>query len=98
MILLEIEDTWQVSAACRSISARELTTEDYRQERDIFKARRIYDLYGYEYFNRFINRCPHIIDKFDDLVPCNIKNDIANCSMFCHKYNFERGCVLYATK
>lgn len=62
MIILEAEDMWEVSAEARSLAARELTTEDYRRIRDSFKARRIYDLYGYDYFLRFVEKCPHIAD------------------------------------
>ena len=93
-IILEAEDMWAASAEATSLATKEIPVEVYKQKRDIFKARRIYDLYGYEYFNQFISRCPHIIDKFNDLVPCNTKDGIANCTMYCHKYDFEKGCVL----
>lgn len=94
MIILEAEDMWESSMIATSLITHEIDLETYKRERDNFKARYIYDVYGYEYFRRFIDRCPHVIDMFDDLVPCNSEN--CNCTMFCHKYDFERGCTNYA--
>lgn len=96
LILLEAEEMWASSAAASSLRIKGVPCGTYAQERDLFKASRIYDLYGYEYFRRFIDRCPHIIDMFDDIVPCSKKD--TQCSMFCHKYDFERGCTKYANE
>ena len=94
-IVLEAEEMWANSAAARSLSARELDPHDYNRMRDQYKAHRIYTLYGYVRFCQFVERCPHIINDFDDLVPCKRDNQ---CDMFCHKYNFEKGCTLNATE
>ena len=49
-IILEAEDMWRNSAEALSIACNGATTEEYRRERDIYKARRILDMYGYDYF------------------------------------------------
>lgn len=92
-ILLEVEQMWEESRE-RAIAARYPMTEQYRIDRDFYKAQRILDLYGYEWFYRFVERCPHIIHLLDDLVPCKREPDLYQCTMFCHKYNFEKGCML----
>ena len=71
MMLLEMEDMWAVSAEERSLSARGIAAEDYKRERDMYKARRIYDLYGEEYFLRFVERCPHIADFKEVMLNAN---------------------------
>lgn len=71
MMLLEMEDMWAVSAEERSLSARGIATEDYTRERDSYKARRIYDLYGEEYFLRFVERCPHIANLKEVILNAN---------------------------
>lgn len=89
MILLEAEDMWEVSAEARSLAARGLDADDYRRIRDGFKARRIYDLYGYDYFLRFVDKCPHISDLIKEYLPCD-RLPGAQCTMFCNFY--EGGC------
>lgn len=96
-ILLTAEEMWENSRE-RAIAYGYPMTEQYRIERDLYKARRIYDLYGYEWFCQFIERCPHIQNLVDNYVPCEIGPNYHQCTMFCHKYNFEKGCMLYATK
>lgn len=83
-ILLTVKEMWEVS--CEHLLA-DYTTDEYVRKRDEFKARRIYDLYGYEWFMKFIGRCPHIAQDF---LPCN-KND-GQCSMLC--LNYKGGCSL----
>lgn len=97
MILLDAEDMWAKSAQYKYMPL-DTPTEEYRIQRDIFKAERIYSLYGYEYCVRFIKQCPHILPYMDDYVPC-IKEPYAyQCTMFCHKYDFEKGCLKYANE
>lgn len=91
MIILEAEDMWEVSAEARSLAARDLDKEDYRRMRDSFKARRIYDLYGYDYFLRFVEKCPHIADLIKEYLPCD-RLPGAQCTMFCTFY--KGGCTL----
>ena len=67
-ILLLSESLWQESR--EKLIAAELTIEEYCISRDLYKARRIFDLYGYEHFRRFVDRCPHIIHLLDEYVPC----------------------------
>jgi hypothetical protein len=95
IILLEAEDVWQNCANGRYVGAWGSDKERYRRDRDIFKARRIYDLYGYDYFLKFLNRCPHIKDCFDDLVLCKINGQ---CSTLCYKYDIKKGCTLNAAE
>jgi hypothetical protein len=97
MILIDMEDMWANSAQGLSAVHRDISAEEYRKERDRFKADRIYSLYGYEYLRKFIDRCPHIVNEFDQIVPCYQENNV-QCTMFCHKYDFEKGCTLNATK
>lgn len=92
-ILLEVEQMWEESRE-RAIAAHYPMTEQYCIDRDFYKAQRILEMYGYEWFRRFIDRCPHIIHLLDDLVPCKREPDLYQCTMFCHKYNFEKGCML----
>lgn len=100
MIIVTAEDMWRNSRECAI--ARALTEDgsydQYCVERDLYKAKRIFDLYGYEWFRRFIDRCPHIVHLLDDYVPCKQSPDQYQCTMFCHKYNFEKGCTLNATE
>lgn len=63
MILQEVEDMWVEFAARRALSARELPTEEYVRERDEYKARRIRELYGEEYYLRFKGGCLYGTNK-----------------------------------
>jgi hypothetical protein len=96
-ILLSAENMWEDSRE-RMTAAEYPMTEQYRIDRDFYKAQRIYDLYGYEWFRRFIDRCPHIHHLLDDYVPCRKEPQQYQCTMFCHKYDFEKGCTLNATE
>ena len=69
----------------------------YRIHRDIYKAERIYSMYGYEYFANFVKQCPHIGGLLDSYVPC-MSITQGQCTVFCHKYSLEKGCTLNATK
>ena len=96
-ILITAENMWQESRE-KAVATECYTTDEYCITRDLYKARRIFDLYGYESFRRFVDRCPHIINLVDDYVPCNQLPERYQCTMFCHKYNFEKGCTLNATE
>ncbi len=94
MIIMEMEDMWHNSVEYRVVPSS-YTAKEYRIERDIYKAQRIYDLYGYDYFMRFLQQCPHIIEFMDNYVPCKKQGPHQNqCTMFCHRYNLEKGCTL----
>lgn len=100
MIIETVEDMWKESREYQ-ISAELIADGDYDQykiDRDLYKARRIFDLYGYDWFCRFIERCPHISHLLDEYVPCKQYPEQYQCTMFCHKYNFEKGCMLNATE
>ena len=90
-ILLDMDDMWEKSAEYRLMP---LNTDEqtYRQKRDMYKAQRIYSLYGYDFFSRFIKERPHLYDLLDNYVPCN--REPHQCTIFCHKYNKEKGCML----
>lgn len=96
-IILEMEDMWHDSAEYKFMPI-DISSEDYRKQRDIYKARRIYDMYGFDYFSRFIKQCPHIHNDLDSYVPCLREPHKFQCTMFCHKYDFEKGCMLNATE
>lgn len=90
MIISDAEDKWMNSAESRSVSARCLDAKIYKRERDIFKARYIYETYEYDYFLRFVERCPHIQDLIKEYLPCNQGEQ--NCNIFCNFY--KGGCML----
>lgn len=89
-IIFEAEDMWRNSAEALSIQRRSSTTEEYMRERDFYKARRILDMYGYDYFRMFVERCPHILDMIEEYgySPCETDG---NCSMMCIFY--KGGCT-----
>ena len=89
-IIFEAEDMWRKSAEALSIQRRSSTTEEYMRERDFYKARRIFDMYGYDYFRMFVERCPHILDMIEEYgySPCETDG---NCSMMCIFY--KGGCT-----
>lgn len=94
MIILEAEDRWACSSEARYYASRDLADGEYKIARDSFKARHIYNLYGYEYFLKFVERCPHINFLLQEYPPCEHTQD-AQCSMFC--INYTGGCK-YATE
>lgn len=96
MILQEVEEMWNCSATANALRSQDASIEEYCRERDAYKARRIYDMYGYDWFRRFVERCPHIQDLLDKHVPC--EDEHYQCTMFCHRYNFEKGCMLNANE
>lgn len=91
-IIFEAEDMWRNSAEALSIARRGVTTEEYRRERDIFKARRILDMYGYDYFRMFVERCPHILDLIESFGYSPCERGDGNCSMMCIFYK-NGGCT-----
>ena len=89
LILLEVEGMWEADSYAQYLGQIGCDPEKYRIERDTFKADRIYALYGYDYFLRFIERCPHIQEMAQKYLPCERSQD-AQCTMFC--INYEGGC------
>ena len=59
-------------------------SSDYWMKKDLYRARRIYDCYGYGKLYEFIQMRPLIRDKVDEYVPCLQNN--GQCTMFCHRY------------
>ena len=96
MILLEMEDVWHTSEEYKFCPI-DMPHNEYKIKRDCYKAQRIYELYGFEYFGRFVIHCPHIQNLMDDYVPCKREQNI-QCTMFCHKYDVKKGCMLNAAK
>lgn len=90
-ILLEVEEMWEGSRE-RMAAAWYPMTEDYRRERDFYKARRILDLYGYDYFRKFVERCPHILDLIEQYGYSPCETGDGNCSMMCIFYK-NGGCT-----
>jgi hypothetical protein len=86
LILLDAEEAWSAS---RCIGIQYMDVQEYRYIRDVYKAHWIYEHYGYDYFLKFVERCPHVQDIIKDYSPC-IKDE-HNCSMFCIFY--KGGCT-----
>ena len=89
MILLEVEGMWEADSYAGYLARIGCDPLYYRQERDKYKADRIYALYGYDYFMRFVERCPHIQEYSKKYKPCDQNN--GQCIMFCAKY--KGGCT-----
>ena len=88
-ILMEAESMWEMDSYAQYLTKVGCDPQKYRIERDTFKADRIYSLYGYEYFLRFVERCPHIHESVKKYLPCGRTKD-AQCTMYCNF--FEGGC------
>lgn len=82
-ILLDMEDIIMKMAGVDNIS---------QIEKDVYKARRIYDLYGLEYFMKFLELYPHIGYLAKDHLLC--AREGGQCNLFCIYY--KGGCS-YAT-
>lgn len=89
MILLEVEGMWEADSYAGYLARIGCDPQYYRQERDKYKADRIYALYGYDYFMRFVERCPHIQEYAKKYKPCDQNN--GQCMMFCAQY--KGGCT-----
>ena len=89
MILLEVEGMWEADSHAGYLARIGCDPQYYRQERDKYKADRIYALYGYDYFMRFVERCPHIQEYAKKYKPCDQNN--GQCIMFCAQY--KGGCT-----
>ena len=89
LILLEVESMWEADSYAHYLGQIGCDPQKYRIERDTFKADRIYALYGYDYFLRFIERCPHIQEMAKKYLPCKQNKD-GQCTIFC--INYEGGC------
>ena len=89
LILLEVESMWEADSYAQYLGQIGCDPQKYRIERDTFKADRIYALYGYDYFLRFIERCPHIQEMAKKYLPCKQNKD-GQCTIFC--INYEGGC------
>lgn len=89
LILLEVEGMWEADSYAQYLGQIGCDPQKYRIERDTFKADRIYALYGYDYFLRFIERCPHIQEMAKKYLPCKQNKD-GQCTIFC--INYEGGC------
>ncbi len=96
-IILDMEDCWHESAEYKRLPST-LSEEEYRRIRDVYKAEHIYHMYGFEYFYKFVKLSPHITDLLDEYVPCKRDEEHFQCTMFCHRYDFKKGCMLNATE
>ena len=92
-ILLDAEESWDVYAASRSLSVRKRNAKEYTQARDLYKARYIFDNYGYNYFLRFCEGCSNARGLLEEITPCDKDGQ---CMVFCKFY--EMGGCLNATK
>ena len=88
-ILLDADEMWEKSATSHHTSM-----EEYEVRKDTFKAERIYSLYGYEWFVKFVEERPHIHKLLHNHHPCDL-ND-GQCTIFC--YFFKNGGCNYATE
>ena len=97
MIELDMEDMWVKSAQYKHFPLS-ASKDYYELERDLFKIRRIYDMYGYEYAKRFAQEHPDTIAYLNQYTPCSVYSNYNQCTIFCHKYDCEKGCTLNATE
>ena len=97
MIELDMEDMWAKSAQYKHFPLS-ASKDYYELERDLFKIRRIYDMYGYEYAKRFAQEHPDTIAYLNQYAPCSAYSNYNQCTIFCHKYDCEKGCTLNATE
>lgn len=74
LILLEVEGMWEQDSYAHYLGQIGCDPQKYRVERDTFKADRILALYGYDYFLRFVERCPHIQEMIKKYKPCDQNN------------------------
>lgn len=81
---------WEADSYAAYLGQIGCDPQKYRVERDTFKADRIFALYGYDYFLRFVERCPHIQEMMEKYKPCDQNN--GQCTMFCALYK-EGGCT-----
>ena len=81
---------WEADSYAQYLGQIGCDPQKYRVERDTFKADRIYALYGYDYFLKFVERCPHIQEMAKTYLPCE-REAGAQCTMFCLNYD-EGGC------
>ena len=88
-ILMAVENMWEIDSYAQYLTTIGCDPQKYCIERDTFKADRIYALYGYDYFLRFVERCPHIQEMAQKYLPCERSQD-AQCTMFC--INYKGGC------
>ena len=65
--------------------------------KDTYKAMRVYSLYGFDMFERFVKERPHIIGLLECFVTCKTNED-GQCTYACHYYDKEKGCMLDAAK
>ena len=96
-ILIETEDKWHESTEYLCLPL-DIDYNEYKLQRDLYKAQLIYETYGMEVCMRFIKQCPHLLPYINDYVPCIKEPHKYQCSMFCPKYDFERGCMKYANE
>lgn len=89
----ELEIAWRNTAEYKYFLFNS-SIGDYDIRRDTYKARQIYALYGYKRFYKFIQERPHIFEIMRDYVPCRNEECQFQCTMFCYKYDKERGCAL----
>lgn len=82
---------WEADSYAAYLGQIGCDPQKYRVERDTFKADRILALYGYDYFLKFVERCPHIQEMLNKYKPCDQNG--GQCTMFCARFK-EGGCTL----
>jgi hypothetical protein len=91
VIILEAEENWKELVASENILCFDKNI--YKVIRDEYKAKFILREYGFECFQKFVERCPHIKDSIKKYALC-LKN--GQCNMECIFYG-NGGCK-YATE
>ena len=89
-IISEAEENWKELVISENILCFDKNT--YKLVRDEYKAKFILKEYGLEYFQKFVERCPHIQDSVRKMLICA---EGEQCYLDCICY--EGGCK-YATK
>lgn len=98
MMLSDMERAWTNSSECLWAVRSNISFEEYEKMKGNYMGERIYMTHGYDYLRKFMDYYPEIEYDLDECVPCKRVPHLDQCTMFCHKYNFEKGCMLNATK
>ena len=97
MIEWEMDELWAESAERKWLEETRAQDHTYQNMKDTYKAMRVYSLYGFDMFERFVKERPHIIGLLECFVTCKTNED-GQCTYACHYYDKEKGCMLDAAK
>ncbi len=97
LMLLEIDEMWEQSTEYKYLPI-DTSKEDYEYQMVNYKARRIRDMYGNEYAERYLKENLRAGVKSETLDLCRHEGELPQCSFFCRNYDIVKGCMLNATE